>query len=43
MDDVLDYWGDVDIMGKNVGDDFVEGKIILLLIYVMVNSSDDEC
>lgn len=36
VDDVLDYLVNVDELGKNLGDDFVEGKVILLLIYVMV-------
>lgn len=31
----MDYILDGDEMGKNVGDDLVEGKFILLLFYVM--------
>lgn len=38
IDDVLDYEGDVEEMGKNVGDDLVEGKVTLPLIYTMQNS-----
>ena len=32
IDDVLDYTGDADVMGKNLGDDLREGKITLPLI-----------
>ena len=42
VDDVLDYRGDADTMGKNVGDDLAEGKTTLPLIHAMANSSDDE-
>lgn len=42
IDDVLDYQGDVDEMGKNVGDDLAEGKVTLPLIYTMQNSDPDE-
>jgi octaprenyl-diphosphate synthase len=35
IDDVLDYSGDADTMGKNVGDDLNEGKPTLPLIYLM--------
>ena len=35
IDDVLDYSGDREAMGKNVGDDLAEGKPTLPLIYVM--------
>jgi len=35
IDDVLDYTGDADAMGKNVGDDLAEGKPTLPLIYTM--------
>ena len=33
VDDVLDYQGDVQSIGKNVGDDLAEGKMTLPLIY----------
>src|SRR5690554_277097 len=42
VDDVLDYLGDAEAMGKNVGDDLAEGKTTLPLIYAMANGSDDE-
>lgn len=35
IDDVLDYSGDLDAMGKNMGDDLAEGKPTLPLIHAM--------
>lgn len=35
VDDLLDYTGDAEAMGKNVGDDLAEGKPTLPLIYTM--------
>jgi len=42
VDDVLDYLGDAEAMGKNVGDDLAEGKTTLPLIYAMANGNDEE-
>jgi octaprenyl-diphosphate synthase len=42
VDDLLDYQGNADEMGKNVGDDLAEGKPTLPLIYAMTKSSEDE-
>ncbi|MCF7530309.1 polyprenyl synthetase family protein [Neisseria lisongii] len=39
IDDVLDYSGDTEEIGKNVGDDLAEGKPTLPLIYLMHNGS----
>jgi octaprenyl-diphosphate synthase len=35
IDDVLDYDGDAATMGKNVGDDLMEGKVTLPLIHTL--------
>lgn len=40
-DDVLDYSGDADALGKNLGDDLAEGKATLPLIHAMAQSSPD--
>jgi octaprenyl-diphosphate synthase len=42
MDDVLDYEGDPEKMGKNVGDDLAEGKPTLPLIYTINHGSETE-
>lgn len=42
IDDVLDYTGSADDMGKNVGDDLAEGKPTLPLIYAMKHGSEDQ-
>lgn len=39
IDDVLDYTGDADLLGKNLGDDLREGKMTLPLIAAMQRSS----
>ncbi len=41
-DDVLDYQGDVELIGKNVGDDLAEGKPTLPLIKAMENGTESE-
>ena len=35
IDDVLDYSGQLDSIGKNLGDDLAEGKLTLPLLYVL--------
>ncbi|AOY88803.1 octaprenyl diphosphate synthase [Marinobacter salinus] len=42
VDDVLDYRGDAEAMGKNVGDDLAEGKTTLPLIHAMANGEEEE-
>lgn len=42
IDDALDYQGDPEQMGKNIGDDLSEGKPTLPLIYVMNEGSQAE-
>ncbi|GAA6169300.1 polyprenyl synthetase family protein [Sessilibacter corallicola] len=42
VDDTLDYEGDAESLGKNVGDDLAEGKPTLPLIYAMAHSSEEE-
>lgn len=39
VDDVLDYAGDTNALGKNVGDDLAEGKPTLPLVYAMANTN----
>lgn len=41
-DDVLDYVGDIDKTGKNLGDDLAEHKMTLPLIYAMQNASSSD-
>lgn len=42
IDDALDYSGDAEQLGKNVGDDLAEGKPTLPLIYAMREGSETE-
>lgn len=42
VDDTLDYEGDPEIMGKNIGDDLAEGKPTLPLIYAMRNGTPQQ-
>ena len=42
IDDVLDYTGSAEDMGKNVGDDLAEGKPTLPLIYAMKHGSKEQ-
>ena len=42
IDDVLDYDGNADTMGKNVGDDLTEGKVTLPLIHALLEASAAE-
>ena len=41
LDDWLDYEGDAEVMGKNVGDDLSEGKLTLPLIFGLANTSSN--
>ncbi|MDP0588302.1 MAG: polyprenyl synthetase family protein [Candidatus Endonucleobacter bathymodioli] len=42
IDDLLDYSGDSNDMGKNTGDDLAEGKPTLPLIYTIANGSTEQ-
>lgn len=42
IDDVLDYSGQADDIGKNVGDDLREGKATLPLIYLMEHGTEEQ-
>lgn len=43
IDDVLDYSGNAEDIGKNVGDDLREGKPTLPLIYLMKHGTPEQC
>ncbi|MES2876824.1 MAG: polyprenyl synthetase family protein [Pseudomonadota bacterium] len=42
IDDVLDYTGEADVMGKNIGDDLREGKTTLPLIAAMQRGTSSQ-
>ena len=42
MDDVLDYEGDADLLGKNLGDDLAEGKPTLPIIHALRQADAEE-
>lgn len=42
IDDVLDYNGDSEELGKNIGDDLAEGKPTLPLIYVLQHGNAEQ-
>ena len=42
IDDVLDYSGETDLIGKNVGDDLAEGKPTLPLLFAMKHGTAEE-
>ncbi|MCA0902173.1 octaprenyl diphosphate synthase [Microbulbifer agarilyticus] len=42
VDDALDYRGNPEELGKNVGDDLAEGKPTLPLIYAMANGTEEQ-
>ena len=42
VDDVLDYSGDRELIGKNVGDDLAEGKPTLPLLFAMKHGTPEE-
>ena len=42
IDDYLDYAGNAEDMGKNVGDDLAEGKVTLPLIHTIRSGTDED-
>jgi len=41
-DDVLDYQGDIEVTGKNIGSDLAEGKMTLPLIFARDNAEPED-
>ena len=41
-DDALDYYGEENILGKNIGDDFLEGKVTLPIILAYRRGNNSE-
>ncbi len=42
VDDALDYGGSTEDLGKDIGDDFREGKITLPVVFAMARGAEDE-
>lgn len=42
VDDILDYSGNADAIGKNLGDDLAEGKMTLPLIHALATGGPDD-
>ena len=42
VDDALDYEGNSETMGKNIGDDLTEGKPTLPLIYTLIHGNNEQ-
>lgn len=42
VDDALDYCADVEVTGKNIGDDLADGKVTLPLIYTLESANEVE-
>ncbi|MGD8478193.1 MAG: polyprenyl synthetase family protein [Burkholderiales bacterium] len=42
IDDILDYSGELERTGKNIGDDLAEGKVTLPLIYAMRHAAPED-
>jgi octaprenyl-diphosphate synthase len=42
VDDILDYSGELEHTGKNIGDDLAEGKVTLPLIFTMCHAAPEQ-
>lgn len=42
VDDILDYAADPKVLGKDIGDDFKEGKITAPILFALTDATDDE-